>query len=391
VEVDPEPRLAESAKVPFRKRIRHSDSDNGNLARMKQGAGMRILVAAALILAGVHRTLGGATNDQPALSYQEVLSLISSNLPGANSAELNRAAALGLINQLEPQVQLISPNETNRTKVATVKASVVENAYGVIRVGALEGSVSGDFKEAFKGLASTNKLKGLVLDLRFCSGRDYKAAGEIADQFVGTAQPLFSLEGTNVQSTAKSDAVSLPLALLVNSQTSGASELLTALLRQVAGAVVIGSPTAGGARVFEEFPLSTGQKLRIAKGDLQLPGGRTLSAGGITPDISIRVSADEERAYLDDPYKFLSQSARDGKPGGTNDASSALIATNRAMRRNFNEAELVRRHREGLDMQGVMARVEDTRATLGDPALGRAIDFLKGLAVVQRFGKTAKE
>jgi len=71
--------------------------------------------------------------------------------------------------------------------------------------------------------------------------------------------------------------------------------------------------------------------------------------------------------------------------------ASAVIATNRAMRRNFNEAELVRRHREGLDMQGLMARVEDTRATMSDPALGRAIDFLKGLAVVQQFGKGLKQ
>ncbi|MDB6037908.1 MAG: C-terminal processing peptidase [Verrucomicrobiales bacterium] len=358
---------------------------------MKQAGGLSVLAAVALLIAGADASWAGATNEA-ALSYQEVFALISSNLPSAAPAELNRAAALGLINQLEPQVQLISGNDTNRVTSLPVKSSVIEKSYAVIRLSALEAPVATDFKLAFQGLSSTNKLKGLVLDLRFCSGRDYKAATEIADRFVATAQPLFTLEGTNIQSTVKSDAITLPLALLVNSQTSGASELLSALLRQIAGAVVIGSPTAGGARIFEEYPLSTGQKLRIAKSDLQLPGGRSLTAGGIVPDISIRVPSDEERAYLDDPYKNWVQSARDGKPGGgTNDAGSAVIATNRAMRRNFNEAELVRRHREGLDMQGMMARIEDNRATLGDPALGRAIDFLKGLAVVQRFGKSARE
>jgi len=95
---------------------------------------------------------------------------------------------------------------------------------------------------------------------------------------------------------------------------------------------------------------------------------------------------------MEDPYKSLAQAyGRNSKSGGTNAATSAVIATNRAMRRNFNEAELVRRHREGLDMQGLTARIEDDRATLGDPALGRAIDFLKGLAVVQQFGKGLKQ
>jgi hypothetical protein len=358
---------------------------------MKQPGAWMILAAGALLIAGTISSRGGATNQPAPLSYQEVFGLISSNLPGANTAELNRAAALGLINQLEPQVQLVLSNETNQTKSHPVKGSVIENSYAVIRLSSLETSVATEFKQVFQGLNSSNKLKGLVVDLRFCSGRDYKAATEVADQFVSTIQPLFTLEGTNVQSTAKSDAIALPAAVLVNAQTSGASELLTALLRQVAGAVVIGAPTAGGARIFEEYLLSTGQKLRIAKGDLQLPGGHSLSAGGVAPDITVRVPADEERAYLEDPYKYWVQSSRDGKTGGTNDSTSAVIATNRAMRRNFNEAELVRRHREGLDMQGMMARVEDNRATLGDPALGRAIDFMKGLAVVQRFGKSAKQ
>ncbi len=89
------------------------------------------------------------------------------------------------------------------------------------------------------------------------------------------------------------------------------------------------------------------------------------------------------------PTKLITHFQIRGHPTA---ATSAVIATtNRAMRRNFNEAELVRRHREGLDMQGLTARMEDNPVTLGDPALGRAIDFLKGLAVVQQFGKSLKQ
>jgi len=359
---------------------------------MKHAVGIRFLAAIALLGAESRVDRACAADGQPALSFQEIFSLVSSNLPSANATELSRAAALGFVNQLQPQVQLISPDDMNPVKVAATKGTVVENAYAVIRLPALDGPVAAEFRQAFQGLGSSNKLKGVVLDLRFCTGRDYKAATAIADQFLSTAQPLFTAGGTNIESTVKSDAITLPIALLVNQQTSGASELLAALLRHTAGAVVIGSRTAGGARIFQDYTLSTGQKLRIAKADLELPNGQSLSAKGITPDITIQVPPDEERAFMEDPYKSLAQAyGRNSKSGGTNAATSAVIATNRAMRRNFNEAELVRRHREGLDMQGLTARIEDDRATLGDPALGRAIDFLKGLAVVQQFGKGLKQ
>jgi len=252
------------------------------------------LLTAVVLLCGAERNFQAyATDGPPTLSYEEIFSLVSSNLPGAKSVELSRAAALGLINQLQPQVQLISADDTNSIKVAATRGTTVENSYAVIRLAGLEGTVVSEFKLAFQGLSSSNKLKGVVLDLRFCDGRDYKAATDIADRFLSTAQPLFNSGGTNIESTAKSDAITLPVALLVNQQTSGASELLAALLRQAAGAVVIGSQTAGGARIFQDYPLSTGQKLRIAKADLQLPNGLSLSAKGIVPDITIHVPPDE--------------------------------------------------------------------------------------------------
>ena len=67
----------------------------------------------------------------------------------------------------------------------------------------------------------------------------------------------------------------------------------------------------------------------------------------------------------------------------TNQASG----TNRAVRRpRFNEAELVRERREGIseaDMTALGSR-EPEKPMVTDPALARALDLLKGLALVRQ-------
>jgi len=66
-------------------------------------------------------------------------------------------------------------------------------------------------------------------------------------------------------------------------------------------------------------------------------------------------------------------------------------STNRASRHRLNEAELVRMQREGLspDDQDVAAPAlkkgeDSTEQLVRDPALARALDLLKGIAIVER-------
>ena len=58
------------------------------------------------------------------------------------------------------------------------------------------------------------------------------------------------------------------------------------------------------------------------------------------------------------------------------------------VRRRFNEAELVREKREGasFDLEVNDRNGEPERPLVHDPALARALDLLKGLAVVRHSG-----
>ena len=102
------------------------------------------------------------------------------------------------------------------------------------------------------------------------------------------------MAATLARATRKDDAILVPVAILVNSQTSGAAEALAAVMREGAVGLIVGATTAGQASVFKEFPLSNGQKLRVAVARVSLAGGAALTQG-IVPDIPVEANlADEE-------------------------------------------------------------------------------------------------
>ena len=73
--------------------------------------------------------------------------------------------------------------------------------------------------------------------------------------------------------------------------------------------------------------------------------------------------------------------------GGGSGLTNSASGTNRPARRpRFNEAELVRERREGIseaDMTALRDR-EPEKPLVNDPALARALDLLKGLALVRQ-------
>jgi len=317
--------------------------------------------------------------DGKPLNFEEVFSLIKTNLTDIPENELNRLAAIGLVKELGTKVQLVSTNDTNSTAQtdSISRKAIYNESYGYIRINNFQPNLPNEFEKEFRELGLNKKLKGLVIDLRYARGQDYDAAARLADKFIKGGQLLVKFGEKEMRSSEKPQPITLPVAILVNGQTAGAAEALAGILREAGAGLVIGQTTAGAARLFETFPLSTGQKIRIGKIPVQLSDGKSIPAKGLTPDIPIVVQTELERALYQDPYKSLNLAFAE-----TNEVSAA---TNRTARR-FNEAELVRRHREGAVLDNEEdgpGAAEPAAPVIMDPALARAIDFLKGIAVLQ--------
>ncbi len=350
-------------------------------------------VATLLLAQPVRARIADDTNAAP--DFLEVTKLISAHLAGETGADLNRDSVLGLLHQLHGKVSLVAgksaPVESTNTTVLP-KTALYDGPIAYLRVGHVGAGLATQISAALKDLPGTNELKGGVLDLRFADGSDYAEAAAAADLFIAKERPLLDFGTGLVQSKTKSDAVTLPLAVLVNQETAAAAEALAAVLRGDDRSILLGATTAGEASMSQEFPLKNGQFLRIATTAIKLGDGETLSTKGVTPDIQVSVKPEDERSYFADPFKEVATT-----PGLIASlvgevATNMLSGTNRPVRQHqINEAELMRERKErpGMELEEVpppmsAKDLENEPKFMRDPVLGRALDLLKGIAVLSR-------
>ena len=208
------------------------------------------------------------------------------------------------------------------TPAALLKSAVVENNVAYLCVGQVADQLAAEISAAQRAPATTNKIIGTVLDLRFADGSDLAAAKATANLFA---------------------AKKLPLAILVNGQTRDAAATLAADLRAARYGLVFGSAAA----------------------DLQ-------------PDIAVAVGAADEGAFFKNPYAATAQSATNASPA-TNSFSPFIDHTSEAdlVRAKIKDGD--------EDEEFLPARpAEPQKPFIHDPVLARAVDLIKALAVVHQ-------
>jgi hypothetical protein len=336
----------------------------------------------AFFLAATPGTSAQTANEPP--DFREVYELVRSNLVGVSEADLNREALQALISALGSRVSIEPSGQassvTNSGALVT-RTNLFDGGIAYVRVGQVGDGLSTELSETYQQFQKIGPIKGLVLDLRYTDGEDYAAAAAAAEIFLKTERPLLDWGKGLVNSSEKTNGIAVPVAVLINKQTSRASEALAAVLRQTGAALLLGSRTAGESMVPREFMLKTGQRLRVASVPVRLGDGTTLK-NGVKPDISVEVPPHDERLYFTDSFKEIARTnAMDGELSSTN-ASSA----SEHRRTRLNEAELVRERREGAlpDDAAIARGLEPEVPTVRDPALARALDVLKGLALVRQ-------
>lgn len=346
-------------------------------------------ISAALFVVAGLQPFCGAAAPGPAPDVKEVLDLLRAHLSGLSADELNQKAVDALAAGFGPRVSLLPGGATNNSGsqlLPVSKTALFDGTLAYVRVEQVSSGLPAAVRSAWERMQATNRLQGLVLDLRYATGTDYAAAADTADLFLKGDRPLLDHGTGLVRSRDKTDAIGVPVAVLINGRTAGAAEALAAVARETSAGLLLGNRTAGQAMVTKDFPLSNGQLLRIAVGALRLGDGSNMPSDGVQPDVSVEVTPEDERAYFADAFRVIARTNL-----GTAGASSPVAAaasTNRADRRTrMSEAELVRQRREGLnpDVEIAPAREDEPeKPVVHDPVLARALDLLKGLAVVRK-------
>src|SRR5579859_6965922 len=167
---------------------------------------------------------------------------------------------------------------------------------------------------------STNSLSGTVLDLRFIDGDD--AAVDAVAKLITSDRA--------------------PLVILANGETRGGAAELAVRLRSTGRGIIIGSTNAPGK---------------------------------VLPDIALDITADREKAFLTDPFTDIVTNQI--SVADTNDILPLIDHTS--------EAELVqKRIKDGEEDDSTPTiRPDAAIPYIHDPALARAVDLIKALAIVR--------
>ena len=228
-----------------------------------------------------------------------------------------------------------------------------ENKIGYVRLTQFGEKTADELEAALKKLKSQG-MQGLILDLRGNPGGLLDQAVEVCEKFLPRGQMIVSTEGRNPgqnqvhKSVGRGDELhNMPLVVLVNFGSASAAEIVAGCLQDLKRGIILGEKTFGKGSVQSILPLPEGAALRLTTAKYYTPSHKVIHMHGITPDIEVTMSDEEERAV------FLKRS-----PGGV----ESLEAKDREAVEKLRDLQLDR----AMDvLKGIMLFTE--RAPKSDP------------------------
>ena len=268
----------------------------------------------------------------------------------------------------------------------SVKGRMVSPGYAWVRISQFQEPTVDDLASKITELYRQDPhLKGLVLDLRNDPGGVLQGAIGVAAAFLPKDTPIvstngqlpdskqifygraeyYSLRGDGDPLAKLPEAVKhVPLAVLVNTGSASASEIVAGALQDYKRATIIGSQTFGKGSVQTIRQLTADTAVKLTTARYYTPHGRSIQAKGISPDLAVDENEDGDglnalRMREADLAKHLS---------------------------NDREQEAAKGQRDELEEQARILAVEKKRKPLEygsseDFQLKQALNHLQGLPV----------
>jgi carboxyl-terminal processing protease len=197
--------------------------------------------------------------------------------------------------------------ELTREKYAlpTVEAKMLPGTtFGYIKITMETAETANEFAKSLERL-KTQKMTGLVLDLRNNPGGLFpEPVLEIAGQFLKNNDVVLYekyRDGAEKEFRAggRRGAADLPVAVLINSGTASAAEILAGALKDYQRAPLIGEPTYGKGSVQSIRQLKDGSALHITTATWFTPKHNQIEGTGLQPDIAIPLTDESIKKGVD--------------------------------------------------------------------------------------------
>lgn len=167
---------------------------------------------------------------------------------------------------------------------AVTYSGIINEGVGYIKLTSFTENAGGEVRDAFLALKEKHQITSLVLDLRGNPGGLLHEAVNIVNIFTDKGTDVVYTRGKvkewDKQYKALNSGIDLqiPVAVLVNSGSASASEIVSGALQDLDRAVVIGQRSFGKGLVQTTRPLSYNSQLKITTAKYYIPSGRCIQA-----------------------------------------------------------------------------------------------------------------
>jgi len=171
-------------------------------------------------------------------------------------------------------------------KIPAVSYSGVmgDGSVGYIRLTSFTENCGQEVKDAFVKLKTENNIKSLVLDLRENPGGLLNEAVNIVNLFVPKGTMVVKTHGKNKEWDKEYKALNnpvdteMPLAVLINSGSASASEIVAGCIQDLDRGILIGQRSFGKGLVQTTRPISYNAQLKVTTAKYYIPSGRCIQA-----------------------------------------------------------------------------------------------------------------
>ncbi|MBP3544850.1 MAG: PDZ domain-containing protein [Alphaproteobacteria bacterium] len=229
-----------------------------------------------------------------------------------NMSDSELASVLSGFNSGTSKIKILSPSGSKdvvlrRATVVVADADIVHRSNaddgGILEI--VVHKISDGAVDIIKNALHTySDVNGVILDLRTSTGDDERAAAKLAGLFVGDVPVMRIVETAmdEVEVVPNTSPVSeAPVVVLMSDQTRGTAEAVAYAFYEIKRGVLVGTPTAGNARIATVIDLDNGGALELLNKSVKSGQGSVIDGRGVFPIVclsNIRSSQQQNAFFL---------------------------------------------------------------------------------------------
>ena len=227
-----------------------------------------------------------------AVDGQDVREMTSGTLRGLVRGEEGTTVSITVLREGQ---ELTIPVQRRRFETPVATGQLLDGNIGLITIENFDSRCAQESISAIESLLSQG-AESLIFDVRNNPGGYAHELVELLDYLLPEGEVFHTLyyDGTEEREVSDASFLDVPMVVLVNGDSYSAAEFFAAALQEYGAATIVGTQTCGKGHFQQTFSLGDGSAVGLSVGKYYTPQGKNLEGVGITPDIPIALSEEED-------------------------------------------------------------------------------------------------